>query len=121
MRIVLITGARDWNNPGVIRREIQKLIDKYGVDGFILVAGKAPGADQEAAVVAENLNVHMAEVKALWNTRHRAAGPQRNRAMLALGPDEVIGFHKQISKSRGTKDCIKQAKALAIPTRVVKK
>lgn len=118
---VVFSGARDWSNSAAVRRELKKLIAKHGTTHLVIISGKAPGLDTIAKIQCDNANVHCAEVGALWNTRYKSAGPQRNRIMLALGPNEVIAFHENIRKSSGTKDCVNQAKKLGIKTRVVKK
>jgi len=41
--------------------------------------------------------------------------------MLGLQPDELIAFHIDIKNSKGTKDMVKQAEKLGIPTRVVRR
>jgi hypothetical protein len=109
---VLICGAREWGDIRPIRREIKKLIKKVGTERLVIIEGKAPGADTLAGVAARDLNVHVAEIGALWDTRRKGAGPQRNAVMLAFQPEEVIAFHKDISKSVGTKNCISQARRL---------
>lgn len=118
---VVFSGARDWSNSSAVRRELVKLIAQHGTTNLLIISGKAPGLDTMAKIQADNLSVHCAEIGALWETRYASAGPQRNKMMLALEPDEVIFFHKDISKSRGTKDCRNQAKKLGIKNKVVKK
>jgi beta-phosphoglucomutase-like phosphatase (HAD superfamily) len=68
---------------------------------------------------AQERSVHVAEIKALWSTRRKGAGPQRNAAMLALEPDEVIAFHEDIAASRGTADMVRRARKAGIKVRVV--
>lgn len=117
---VLICGARDWNNPGVIEREIKKLKKRHGPN-MLVIEGGAPGADQESKKVAHDHSIHVAEVYALWETRHRGAGPQRNDIMLGLAPDLVLAFHENLSKSSGTADTVRKAKKLDIDLKVIKK
>ena len=114
---VIMCGARDWSNAGPILRELRRLKKEHG-NKLIIIEGEAPGADQMARVLAHQLDIHVAGVWALWETRHRGAGPQRNTAMAALQPDEVIAFHADITKSRGTADMVKQARALLQSDRV---
>jgi hypothetical protein len=119
---VLVTGARNWNKPGVIERELRKLVARHGDRHLFVIQGKAPGADQESEVICEKLNVHCAAVKALWNTRHNSAGPQRNRAMFdALQPDLVLAFHENLTESKGTKDMVGYARSKGAKVKVVKK
>jgi hypothetical protein len=119
----LFCGARDWEDPVPIRREIAALKLFCKREGFelVIIEGEAPGADTLSRVTAEISDVHVCRVAALWQTRHRSAGPQRNGIMLALDPDEVVAFHKNITKSRGTKNMIKQAQDKGIRTTVHKR
>lgn len=115
MRIVLICGSRDWTDP----TDIQEYVWQHlGPAGFVVVTGGAPGVDSIAARVCRREGIHVAEVRALWNVYDRAAGPKRNAAMLALRPSRVVAFHPDIRKSRGTRNCIRQAQDLGIPVRL---
>lgn len=116
----LFCGDRNWSDRVSIRKEIHRLIKENGVTNLVIIEGGAPGADYFSRIVAESNNVHVAEVKALWNTRHKGAGPQRNKVMRALEPDEVICFHDNIDKSVGTKSMKELAEEWGIPTKVVK-
>jgi hypothetical protein len=51
-----------------------------------------------------------------WATHKRAAGPIRNQQMLDTGIDLCIGFHPDITKSKGTKDMLTRASKAGIPT-----
>ena len=56
------------------------------------------------------------QMKAHWDKYGRSAGPIRNRYMLDLKPDVVIGFSNDIQNSKGTKDCLGEAKKRGIKT-----
>jgi hypothetical protein len=120
---VLMFGDRDWTNAAAIRRELRKLIAKHGTQRLLIIEGECPsgGADLLARIEAERANVHVARVHALWQTRYKGAGPQRNTIMRLLGPDEGIGFHPDITKSKGTKNMAKQLERAGIPYRIVTK
>lgn len=120
---VLIFGARDWPHFGPIRREMKKLVKKHGTTKLLIIEGECPygGADVIARIVAHELSVHVAQVPALWETRYRSAGPQRNTMMLWLEPAEAIGFHQDLSKSRGTKNMYNQLSRAGVPVRVLAK
>jgi hypothetical protein len=75
--------------------------------------------DSIAKLVAKNLNVHVAEIEALWDTRGKSAGPQRNMMMAALGPSEVIAVHNDFENSRGTRHMVTLSKKLGIPVRLL--
>lgn len=117
---VLICGNVEWHKFGPIKRELRRLIKKHGKDKLLIIEGGAPGADIMSKIVAEELSVHVAEIKALWGTRYRSAGPQRNDAMLALDPNEVIAFAEDMGPDRGTHDTITKAHKRGIKNKVVK-
>ncbi len=56
---------------------------------------------------------------AKWNLYGKGAGHIRNKEMIDKGkPDKVVAFHSDISKSKGTRNMINQAKKLGIPTEI---
>lgn len=118
---VLICGDRDWNKYGPIRRDIKRLVKKHGSTGLLIIEGECPygGADVIARYIAEEeFSVHVARIHALWSTRYRGAGPQRNTMMRMLEPDEWLAYHKDISRSRGTKNMVQQLTVAGIPGKV---
>lgn len=119
----LFCGDRNWSDKRSIAREIRRLLLMCEARGFtlVIIEGEAQGADILSRIIAENKNVHVCRVAALWATRHRFAGPQRNDIMLALEPHEVVAFHPDLAKSKGTKDMVKKARDKGIKTKVVKK
>ena len=112
--LVLITGDRNWRDRKKIEARLSKL-----PKGTIIIAGGADGADTLAKRVAWSLGLHVMECKALWGFYKISAGPIRNRAMLSLKPDLVIAFHSDLSKSKGTKDCVTEAKRRGIEVEVI--
>lgn len=118
---VLMFGTVEWSNVKAVRREVKKLKKKYGTTHLLIISGGAPGADIISEMVAHEENIHVARVDALWSTRHKAAGPQRNEVMKELEPDEAIGFHPDIKKGRGSKDMYKRLLKADIPVRIVSK
>lgn len=115
LHITVICGDREWAKYDPIAARILALKKKYG-DDLLIVEGGAPGADQMAGFASESNDVHFAVIKALWDTRHRGAGPQRNEIMRRLAPDEVFGFHENIKESKGTKEMLTASKKAGIPT-----
>jgi hypothetical protein len=118
---VVISGDRTRKREYVliVQREIKALREKQTSDSLLIIAGGEKGVDEYVELVCKRLNVHCAVVKALWDTRGRPAGPQRNKVMAALEPHEVIGIHDDISISKGTKGMLKLAEDLGIPYRLV--
>jgi hypothetical protein len=68
---------------------------------------------------ANSLGFNVVAVPAQWDTYGPAAGPIRNKQMLDLGPDLVIAFHNDLSKSRGTVNTVREAKRRGIPVEII--
>lgn len=114
-------GDRNYAHRSAIRRELRKLIRKQGTKNLLIIEGGAPGADRMVKNECKMQDVHCATVDALWDTRHRSAGPQRNAVMLALDPDEGVGFHEDIENSKGTKDMYNKLLNAGIKVKIVKR
>ena len=80
---VLVTGGRDYLGD-VSCLEM--------IDISILIHGGAKGADMRAAIWANENDIHTASVKALWDSFGKAAGYERNSAMLLLQPEYCVAF-----------------------------
>jgi hypothetical protein len=117
---VLICGDRNYKEEyaPVVNRVVRGLARKYGARDLLIIEGGAPGIDTMVKVAAVKVNIHVAEINALWGTRRNGAGPQRNEIMALLQPIEVIGIHDDIEHSRGTKHMLETADSLGIPTRI---
>jgi predicted Rossmann-fold nucleotide-binding protein len=82
-----------------------------------IIHGAAPGADAHAARWAERHGVPALAFPANWKKHKGAAGPIRNRKMLAEGrPDIVIAF----KGGRGTANMVDQARAAGVQVVEVK-
>jgi len=111
---VLCCGGREWTDRETIRARLKELPRTA-----IIIHGAARGADSIAGEVATELG-HTVEVyPAQWNTYGRAAGPIRNNQMLDTKPDLVIAFHADLSQSKGTAHCIKEAEKRGIIVELV--
>lgn len=75
-----------------------------------LIDGGARGADYWARKWREAKRVDGETMPADWAGKGRRAGPLRNAAMLARGPDFLVAF----KGGAGTRNCIQQAEALGI-------
>ena len=76
------------------------------------VLGDCPtGADKFALDACIKLDWSYEVHKADWARYRRGAGPKRNTAMLDRTDGGVLAFHTNIKRSKGTKDCVKQALA----------
>jgi len=112
---ILVTGARSWENEQPIERDLRRLVAKYGMARLLLVEGGATGVDTIAGRVGRSLGIHVAEVKALWDTYHRPAGVYRNELVLSFfEPKLVLAYHWDLGDSRGTADCVRRARKKGI-------
>ena len=111
---ILCCGSRDWKNKG----RIQDILEKYPKD-TIIIQGEASGADKLCKEVAKSLGMVVIPVPADWDKYGKAAGPIRNKLMLDMGPVEVIAFHNDFKNSKGTKNCVMQARQQGIRTIII--
>ncbi len=110
---VLVTGSRYWTCHVVARQVIARLKARYGeVD---IVQGAAAGVDHAFAEAAYEAGCGVASFPADWFKHGKAAGPKRNAEMVAAGADLCIAVHRDLSGSKGTRDCVRQALAAGIP------
>lgn len=112
---LLVSGGRDFKNHGYVAMILQRLHHKYSFR--VLIHGDATGADALADDWARRNGVQPCACAALWNYyesrgMRKAAGAIRNKAMLALQPQLVVGF----PGGTGTADMLKAARACEIPT-----
>jgi hypothetical protein len=117
MRVVVISGDKNWTDVAIIREWLLKLQD-WGYD--TVIEGKARGADTIAGREAKSMGFNVIEYPAEWDKYGKAAGPIRNRKMLDNKPQLVVAFHNNIEQSKGTKDCITEAKKRGIGVILVK-
>jgi len=112
---VLITGGRDWEDEYAIDVIVAGLAAlTAGVnERFQLIHGHCPtGADAMADTWKDVVDV--VRFPADWSVGKKA-GPLRNRQMLDEEPDLVIAFHDDLASSKGTKDCVGEARRRGIP------
>lgn len=113
LRRVLICGSRYWNCPGLARRILVAIRARGGP--FVLVHGDARGVDAAFRDAARALGIPDEPHPADWETYGRSAGPIRNKTMVDRGATFVVAVSKDLSKSRGTANCIGLALAAGIP------
>lgn len=117
MKVVVITGSRNWTDRDAIARVLE------GADVAIL--GDCPtGADRIAREICDargtRYRVHFAE----WDMRGRMAGPERNARMVANAKGNAVAGHEvtvhafPLPDSRGTWDCVRKAKAAGLAVEV---
>jgi hypothetical protein len=117
---LIVSGSREATETDA--KLIWRELDLIHANGPIslLIEGGARGVDNYAAKWAVAHDVRLGHMPADWDkyTNRKAAGPIRNRAMLAKYPEaRVLAFPK--GKSPGTRNCIAQARKLGREPRVV--
>ena len=123
--LLLATGDRKWKNRRSVWKEIYKRRKKL----LFVFHGGARGADALVEDCCKLLGIQPVRLDALWEKQGRAAGPIRNSMMLKLflsvqipGQSKmVVAFHKNLEKSKGTKDMVRRAKKAKLRVKVVKK
>ena len=105
IRRILICGDRNYKD-WVKVQEYLNTISRTTV----IIHGGARGADSLAGNLATSLKMKVIKFPADWDKYGKAAGVLRNQQMLDEGyPDLVVYFHKDLEKSRGTKDMVTKA------------
>lgn len=105
---VLVCGGREYRD---VQRTFAVLDELHRRDGItLLIEGGARGADSLARQWAVSRKVALRTVLADWARHGRAAGPLRNAAMLALGPELVVAF----PGGRGTADMVRRGRAAGV-------
>lgn len=112
---ILCCGDRNWNNFQLV----YNTLITFPCDTTV-IHGAARGADTIAGKVANLLGMKVEIYSADWTKQGKSAGPIRNRQMLDQKPDLVLAFHNDIEASKGTKDCVTEAKRRGIPVRLLK-
>lgn len=120
MKVLFVTGARDWNDPRPIQREFD------AVQPDLVIEGAARGADALAGREARLRDMEPEEYPAEWDRYGRAAGPIRNGWMLARLEElraeghEVVcrAFHEDLSASKGTADMVEKLRGAGFEVEV---
>ena len=86
MRVVLVTGGRNYIN----KKLIHDTLDSLNIT--MLINGGASGADNIAKSWCEAKGIHTATIPALWHNYGKRAGYLRNVAMTLLGPKLCVAF-----------------------------
>ena len=115
---VAIVGSRDFAlkpEHYTARQEvfIQNAVSRMRHTDYI-VSGGANGADFWAEYFARNYSVGRIIHAADWNGHGKSAGPIRN-ALIVESADCLLAFYTDRSKSRGTNNCVAQARKKGIP------
>jgi hypothetical protein len=112
---VLICGDRHWADQAKIHQALNAL---EGVS--LVIEGECQGADLLGREVAEALGIPVRPFPADWRRYGRAAGPVRNQQMLdEEQPDQVLAFHPDLARSKGTADMVRRARKAGLPVTVI--
>lgn len=132
---ILVTGSRDWADRTVIDDTLTAIAaaNTFHNRVTVVVHGACPtGADAMADEWARwhaqrSPLVEFERHRANWRAHGPAAGPLRNREMVAAGADACLAFIGPCRKrhctrprphgSHGASDCANWAEAAGIPTR----
>ena len=110
-RRVLVTGSRTWTDQAVIAAALRE----HWRDGAVLVSGACPrGADAIAERLWATWGGQVERHPADWSTG-RAAGMERNAAMVAAGADVCLAFIRD--DSAGASHTARLADLAGIPVR----
>jgi hypothetical protein len=104
----IICGSRDYANAAFLFDDLDRLGVLFPITGII--HGAQTGADTLAGRWARLRRIPETPVPADWDRLGAAAGPERNRRMVAMRPDLVIAF----PGGTGTADMMRQARAAGI-------
>lgn len=118
---ILITGSRTWTDRTVIAHAISAYLHSVGTSigaawPFpIVVHGGARGADQLADAVARSWGWTPERHPADWDRHGRAAGFQRNAAMVALGADVCLFKYQLVDRFSETAHVVSRAGVTRFP------
>src|SRR5678809_778300 len=114
---VLFTGDRKWR-PEYEKALIEVFDELQDWKGEVkIIVGDCPtGVDASVAVLANTYKIPCHVEGADWGRYGKGAGMIRNKAMVDLKPDICIACHHDLTQSKGTKDCTKQAIRAGITT-----
>lgn len=131
---VIVSGDRRWYEPEPIYQALEDLLVEWQGD-LELIEGCAHGADELAGFHEPGKHMghdfpggwawrrglpetRYSHCPADWRHLGNAAGPVRNRSMLARNPDLVLAFHHNLAESRGTADMVRIARAAGVEVRL---
>ncbi len=103
---VAFTGGRNYTDNGSVATVLALLSH----DNVEVLHGDAKGLDTLVRKIADRMYLDAEPFFADWDKHGRAAGPIRNREMVATA-DLLIAF----PGGKGTEDCIRAAKERGIP------
>lgn len=111
IKIVIVSGGRDFEDFGKIKRELDKLLP---IDE-IHEGGCPTGADRFARVYAADMGIKNVTHHADWNAHGRSAGPRRNALMIQKAWNMQDKGVAQVTAvffagGKGTENCLMNAR-----------
>lgn len=110
---VLVCGGRSYDDWARLYSVLDAIHTKKRITHII--HGGAPGADRFADSWTRRRGVQAVSCDANWSAYGAAAGPIRNKLMLALEPHLVVAF----PGGSGTASMVKIAEAAGVPVKVI--
>lgn len=119
---LLITGSRTWNDRRAVKEALRTWWESTGRDpNAVLVSGNCPkGADLICEEIWEHNGLTVERHPANWRPGgvfKRAAGYDRNKAMVDTGPDHCIAFIR--AKSGGASQCARYARSKGLEVTLI--
>lgn len=127
---IMVTGSREFTDYEMMKDAMAFAVGQAEPgEQITLLSGAADGADKMAEKIAANYGCEIHRYPAdwenhdsecpTWHAEHsprycRRAGYRRNAAMIAEGPDLVLGFFREGATNRGTSMTVKLARAAGI-------
>ena len=107
---IAISGSRDIINEGLVR----DLLKPHLTGDVVMLVGDCPrGVDRIATELATELGIHCTVFEADWEAHGRAAGPLRNRKMVA-DADQLVAIKRTGSANKGTSSAIAEAERASV-------
>jgi len=88
---VIFCGDRNWTDPKPIQDKLSEVVKRFGQDVEIWTGG-CRGADNLAHLLAKKMGLKAPIEWAEWKRLGNAAGPERNRVLLAKNPLLTVAF-----------------------------
>lgn len=118
MNRVIVAGSRTFKNYPLLANKLDVILVNFGaLDSLAIISGGAPGADKLGEKYAQEKQVPLILVRALWHLYGDSAGPKRNALMAEIATHCVVFWDGQ---SLGAKSMIGIAKAKSLPLRVIR-
>ncbi len=112
---ILIAGCRDFNNYKIAKRYINRCLSEIKKQyDLIIVSGGAKGADMLGERFANEKKLKIERYLPDWQKYGKAAGPKRNKEMVAVSDYNICFWYK---KSRGTASTISYGRLIDKPIR----